>query len=379
MKNADFVYLDNAATTTVNNDVLALHNRLENEVFANPNSIYKLGVISNDYLNKARELILKSFNLDSHKVVFTSSSTEANNLAIKGYCLHYKNRGKHIITTNIEHPSVLEVFKQLEEEFGFEVTILNVNRKGLVRLDDLRHAMRNSTILVSIMAINNEIGTVNPIAEIASIVHSYPKAVLHVDTTQAVGKINLNYKDIDMFVVSGHKIHGLRGSGALIFRKNISFLPLLSGGGQEYTFRSGTQSVPLACSLAKAIQLSQKDINKRITYVASLNSYLRSELNKLDSVTFNSNEYSSPYIMNFSLLNKKASVVVEALSNNNVFVSSVSACHSKNEAMSYVVSALGKDDKLAMNTIRISFDENNTIEEVDNFIKIFKNILETIK
>lgn len=379
MLNDKYIYFDNAATTTPDKEVIAFYNKMESELFGNPNSIHHLGLEANNYLSKARESIASSFKLDNHRVIFTSSSTEANNLAIKGYCLKYKSRGKHIITTNIEHPSVLECFKQLKEEFGFDVTILNVNRKGQVRLDDLRFAMRNSTILVSIMAINNEIGSINPIKEIVEIVKQYPKAVLHVDTTQAIGKLDLPYKDIDMFVVSAHKIHGLKGSGALIARKNISFLPIISGGGQEEGFRSGTQSVALACSLAKTVKLTLKDISKRLIHVSQLNSLLRSELTKIDGILLNSNETSSPYILNFSLENKKASVVVEALSRNNIYVSSVSACSSKKEPYSYVVRALGKDINLSSNTIRVSFDESNTEEECLEFVKTLKGILETTK
>lgn len=373
------IYFDNAATTSPSEEVFALYSRIEKEYYGNPNSIHHLGITSNNLLNKARESIIQSFGLENHRVIFTASSTEANNLAIKGYCLQHKNRGKHIITTNIEHPSVLECFKQLEEQFGFDVTILNVNKHGVIRLDDLKFAMRNSTILVSVMALNNEIGSINPIKDIIEIVHQYPKAVLHVDTTQAIGKINLPYNDIDMFVASSHKLHGLKGSGCLVARKNISFMPIISGGGQEEGMRSGTQSVALACSLAKAIQLSLKDVDRKISDMSKLNSLLRSEITKNDGVVLNSNEQCSPFILNFSLSAKKASVVVEALSNANIYVSSVSACHSKKEASSYVIQAIGKDGLLAKNTIRISFDKSNSEEEVLQFSKTFKSILESIK
>lgn len=379
MLNDKTIYLDNAATTFPNPEVIAFYNKIETENFANPNSIHHLGMEASSLLDKARESILSSFGCDNHRVTFTASSTEANNIAIKGYCLKYKNRGKHIITTNIEHPSVLECFKQLKEEFGFDVTILNVNRKGQIRLDDLRFAMRNSTILVSIMAINNEIGSVNPIKEIIEIVKGYPKAVLHVDTTQAIGKMELPYKDIDMFVVSSHKINGLRGSGALISRKNISFLPIISGGGQEEGFRSGTQSVALACSLAKAVKLALKDVNKNLVYMNQLNSLLRSELGKMDGIKINSNESCSPYILNFSSESKKASVVIEGLSREGIYVSSISACSSKKEKYSYVVKALGKDDNLSMNTIRVSFNKDNTEEEVLAFSKNLKEIMESMR
>lgn len=376
MKNNNFIYLDNAATTKPLEAVVALFVESEKENFSNPNSIHALGVLNANQLQKSRESILNSFKLKKHKVIFTSSSTEANNLAIKGYCLKYSNRGKHIITSNIEHPSVLECFNQLKEQFGFEVTILNVNEKGIVEPSKLLEAMRQDTILVSIMALNNEIGSINPIKEIAEIVHKFPKANLHVDTTQAIGKIDLDYSNIDMFVVSAHKIHGLKNSGALIFKSSLSFLPLLNGGGQEEGFRSSTVSVSNAKALALAISLSLKEDRAKIK---ELRNRLVNGLKDIEVIELNSNEDCSPYIVNFSLKNKKASIVVESLSNKGIYVSSVSACNSKKEASSYVVKAIGKSDLLAHNTVRVSFSKDNTIEDVDIFLSELNNTLRSIR
>lgn len=376
MKTNNLIYLDNAATTKVNDEVVALFVDSEKDNFANPNSIHALGVLNAKKVQNAKESILKSFKLKNHKVIFTSSATEANNLAIKGYCLNYQSRGKHIITTNIEHPSVLECFKQLKEKFGFEVTVLEVNSNGVVFPNQVLEAMRKDTILVSIMAINNEIGSINQIKEIADVVHKFPKANLHVDTTQAIGKINLDYSSIDMFVVSSHKIHGLKGSGALIYKSSLSFLPLLSGGGQEDGYRSSTISVSNAVTIAKAIELALKEDRK---CVYELRDRLINGLKDINGVELNSSSECSPYIVNFSLKEKKASVVVEDLSNKGIYVSSVSACNSKKEPFSYVVKALGKDDKLAHNTIRVSFSKDSTLEEVDTFLKEFKQTLESIR
>lgn len=376
MKNNNFIYLDNAATTKPLEAVVALFVESEKENFSNPNSIHALGVLNANQLQKSRESILNSFKLKKHKVIFTSSSTEANNLAIKGYCLKYSNRGKHIITSNIEHPSVLECFNQLKEQFGFEVTILNVNEKGIIEPSKLLEAMRQDTILVSIMALNNEIGSINPIKEIAEIVHKFPKANLHVDTTQAIGKIDLDYSNIDMFVVSAHKIHGLKNSGALIYKSSLSFLPLLSGGGQEEGFRSSTVSVSNARALELAISLSLKEDRAKI---GELRNRLVDGLKEIEGVELNSNKECSPYIINFSLKNKKASVVVESLSNKGIYVSSVSACNSKKEASSYVVKAIGKSDLLAHNTVRVSFSKDNTIEDVDIFLSELNNTLRSIR
>ena len=376
MRTNNFIYLDNAATTKVSDEVAALFMESEKENFANPNSIHALGIKNAKNVQIARDSILKSFKLKNHKVIFTSSSTEANNLAIKGYCLNYQNRGKHIITSNIEHPSVLECFKQLKDKFGFDVTILEVNKDGVITPNQLEATMRKDTILVSIMALNNEIGSINPINELADIVHKYPKCNFHVDTTQAIGKINLDYSCIDMFVVSAHKIHGLKGSGALIYKSSLSFLPLLSGGGQEDGFRSSTVSVSNARAIALAIDNALKEYSKPIY---ELRDKLVEGLKSINGVELNSDPNCSPYIVNFSLTNKKASVVVEDLSNKGIYISSVSACNSKKEASSYVVKALGKDDKLAHNTLRVSFSKDNTLEDVDIFLKELKNTLESIR
>ena len=376
MKNNNIIYLDNAATTKVKDEVVALFVETEKNNFANPNSIHALGVYNAKKVDNARASILSAFKLKKHKVIFTSSSTEANNLAIKGYCLNYQNRGKHIITTNIEHPSVLECFKQLKDKFGFDVTILPVNSKGIVSPKQVEDAMRKDTILVSIMSVNNEIGSINPINEIADVVHKFPKANFHVDTTQAIGKIKLDYDKLDMFVVSSHKIGGLKGSGALIYKSSLSFLPLLSGGGQEDGFRSSTVSVANAVTIAKAINLALKEDKSK---VKDLKKHLVDGLEGISGIELNSDEDCSPYIVNFSLKEKKASVVVEDLSNKGIYVSSVSACNSKKEAFSYVVKALGKDDKLAHNTLRVSFSNDNTLEEVDTFLKELKQTLESIR
>ena len=373
MADNKFIYLDNAATTIPSKEVVALYNSIELEHFGNSGSIHKLGVDSLNYLNKARESILNSFGVKGYKVYFTSCSTEANNLAIKGYARKYFSRGKHLITSNVEHPSVLECFRQLEKE-GFEVTYLPVNSEGIITPEVLENAIRKDTILVSLIGTNNEIGSINPIKELAKVVHKNPKIVFHVDTTQDVGKTPIDYSDADLFVVSAHKIHGLKGSGALIAKATISFESVLSGGDQEFGARGGTVSTALACALARAIKDSFP-----IKNMQEKRNFLVKNLQEIPGILLNSNDKCSPYIVNFSLTEKKAAVVVEALSNKGIYVSSVSACHSKREAYSYVVAALGKDEKIAHNTIRVSFSDETTIQELEIFVKELKSILEAIK
>lgn len=374
----NFIYFDNAATTKPDKEVVALYNDLEINHFGNSSSIHALGIESNSLLSKAENDILSCLKTLHHKVIFCSSATEANNLAIKGIAFKYKNRGNHIITTKIEHPSVLETVRQLEKEFGFKVTYINVDENGVVKLNELIDAIDNQTILVSIMAVNNEIGSINPIKEIASIVHRYPKAILHVDVTQSIGKHELPYQDIDLFSFSAHKINGLKGSGALIYKEKLSFLSLISGGKQEHGYRAGTVSVAHASSLVLALKRSINNLNEKYYNISLINKYIRKELLS-EQIVFNSSEDSSPYILNFSLSEKKASVVVEALSIKGIYVSSVSACNSKYEETSYVVTAIGKTKQLANNTIRLSFSHDSTLDEAKIFVKEFKEIMRTIR
>ena len=375
----NIIYLDNAATSKVHPEVLDSYNQITLKYFANPSSIHFLGQESHRLLEKSREQILNLFKLTHHEVIFTSGATEANNLAIKGYAFANKGRGNHIITSAIEHPSVLNTVKQLEK-YGFEITILPVNKQGVVEVNSLKAALKEDTILVSIMAVNNETGAINPIKEIGEVLKNYPKIAFHVDMTQAIGKVDIPLENIDMFTFAGHKIHGLLGSGALIKEKKIILEPLNSGGGQENNLRSGTNTVALSASLAKALRLAIKGQQENYQKVSNLRDYLLSYLkDNPDIYSINSYSLDNPYILNFSLINHKASVVVEALSNKGIMVSSLSACHSKYEDYSYVVYAMNQDMKLAHNTIRVSFSYENTVDDVNALIRGLKQIVKEIK
>ena len=372
------IYLDNAATTIVNSEVLDAYVQAKRLYFANPSSIHIPGQEANRMLEKAREQILNVLDVKDYELIFTSGATEANNLAIKGYCLKHQNRGKHLIVSQIEHPSVLECAKQLEEEFGFEVTYLPVNKSGVIEIETLKNAIRKDTILVSIMAVNNEIGTVNPIHNIHNLLSDYKTIAFHIDATQAIGKIKIPYNEVDMFSFSGHKIHGLNSCGALIKAKKIGLLPVLSGGGQENNLRSGTNDVALAVALAKAARLENEKMDENYKKISAISQYLKDYiLSRPDLFELNSGD--NPYIVNFSTLTKKASVIVEALSTRGVMVSSTSACHAKDEPISYVVKALGKNDQIAHNTIRVSLSYENTLDEIKEFINTLENIIEEIK
>ncbi len=376
---ANVIYLDNAATTKVDPEVLNSYNQITLKYFANPSSIHSLGQESSRLLDKSREQILNVLKLTHHDVIFTSGATEANNLAIKGYCFANRSRGKHIITSSTEHPSVLNTVLEMQD-FGFEVTVLPVNKEGQIEVKTLKDAIREDTILVSLMMVNNEVGAINPIKEVGEYLKKFPKIAFHVDMVQAIGKLPLDFNNIDMFSIAGHKIHGLLGSGLLIKEKKIILKAVNQGGGQENNLRSGTNTLALSASLAKALRLSIEGEANNFKKVKVLSERLLDYLkaNK-DKYLINSYNEDNPYIVNFSLLHHKASVVVEALSNRGIMVSSLSACHAKNEDYSKVVYAMYQDLNLAHNTIRISFDKDNTIEEVEALIKNLEEILKEIK
>ena len=375
----NIIYLDNAATSKVDPAVLESFNQITLKYFANPSSIHALGQEANRLLEKSREQILNLFNLKNHEVIFTSGATEANNLAIKGYALANKSRGNHIITTAIEHPSVLNTVKALEK-YGYEITILPVNEKGVIEVNSLKAAIKDNTILVSVMSVNNETGAINPIKEIGELLKDYPKIAFHVDMTQAIGKVEIPLNNIDMFSFTGHKIHGLLGSGALIKDKRIILEAINHGGGQENNNRSGTNTLALSASLAKALRLALSKQKEHYQKVANLRDYLISYLkDNPDLYHLNSFENDNPYIVNFSSINHKASVIVEALSNKGIMVSSLSACHSKNEDYSYVIYAMNQVMILAHNSIRVSFSYDNNVDDVNALIRGLKQIMKEIK
>lgn len=380
MPESKIIYLDNAANTLVNPEILQTYQKVSEQFIANPSSIHFEGQKASHLLDMARQQILDCFHLSNHEVIFTSGATEANNLAIKGAAFQYANRGRHIITSVAEHPSVLEVFRQLESKFQFTVTYLPVNGDGIVDIEDLKKAITNDTTLVSLMAVNNETGAVNPIGEIAALLAKHPKIIFHVDAVQAVGKLPIDYSKIDLITVAGHKINALNSCGVLLKRKKIDLLPLLAGGGQEGGFRSGSNDVAMGVSLSKAIRLALTDIPSKIEHIKPLNQLIRSYLlENTEIYEINSPNDASPFIINFSLKNRKASVVVEALSNRGIMISSTSACHARKEAYSYVVKAMGKSEQIYSNTLRVSLDTTNTKSDVSLFLSSLDEVVKGIK
>jgi cysteine desulfurase len=370
------IYFDNAATTPTLNEALEAFLKANAEHFGNPSSTHAFGHEADRYLEDARNSILKDLGLTStHSLLFNSGATEGNNLAIKGVAFHYAARGKRIITSAVEHPSVLKVVDELRP-FGFDIVVLPVNGEGKVEPETLKKAMTKETILVSIMAVNNEVGAVNDVGALSAVVHAYPKAFLHIDATQAIGKAKIPYEKADLISFSAHKFGGLKGCGALLYRKAIVFSPVNMGGEQEYGFRGGTVNMPSCVAEAVALHSALGDFEKHQEIVIAISSQIRNALEKNSEITINSPQDAVPYVLNFSLLKKKASVVLEALSEAGIYVSSVSACSSKEEPISYVLLAMGKSKEDSANSIRLSFGPQNTLEEAAIFLKTLTAILE---
>jgi len=363
------IYFDNAATSFPYPEALDTYVKAVKEYPGNPASENGLGLKADQILEKARNQISRTLGLkDAFDLVFTSGATESNNDAILGYAYRHRKEGNRLVTTSVEHPSVLNVFKKMEKE-GFDVVYLSVDREGKISLDELKEAVNDKTTLVSVMGVNNEVGMVYPLKEISEIVHAHKKAKLMSDLTQAIGKEEVDYSSLDLFTMSGHKVGGLKSSGLLGVRKGVLLDPLMIGGGQEYGERPGTVNVPLACSLATALRIHLSSFRQRRENAEKINAYLRKEIAKRDDAVIVSDETCTPFILNFALKKTKASVLEEALSNKGIYVSTRSACSSHAKGGSTVLEAMGYEERLAANAIRLSFSGYETIEDCEVFVK----------
>lgn len=365
------IYFDHAATSNIHPEVLKTYKTLLDTHFANSESNYQLGSKVSKNLEKCRDFLSETLGCKKQDLIFTSGASEANSLAIKGIALANRDKGKHLITTQIEHASVLNSFEQLEKEFGFDVTYLPVNDKGVISVSDLKNSLRPDTILVSIMYVNNEVGSINPIEEIKTVV-SNSKAYLHVDMVQALSKCPINLEGIDAASFSAHKIGGVKGSGLLYKKAHIACLPLINGGSQEYGLRGGTLDALSHTVFYKTLRLSleQKDTVKEI------NHYLREEISQLPFSVIHSPIEASPYILSFSLTNLTSELMANALAEKEIYVSYRSTCHNKDAKGSHVLAAMGKSEKERASVLRLSFDHSNTLEEAKTFIKVLKGVIE---
>ncbi|WP_160672796.1 cysteine desulfurase family protein [Clostridium sp. C8-1-8] len=371
------VYFDNSATTKPIDEVIEAMNYGMREFYGNPSSLHKMGIKCDRELLSCREILANIINCTKEEIYFTSGGSESNNMIIKGLT----KPGNHIIISGFEHPSVLSTCKELEEH-GVKVTYLDVDNFGQIDIEQLEESICKDTVLVSIMHVNNEIGAVQDLEKIGKLVKERSKrAKFHVDAVQSFGKFKIDIKKskIDSLSVSAHKIHGPKGTGFCYVRKGLSLAPLVSGGGQEKGFRSGTENLPAVMGMVKAAQIIYKNIDDKFNRTLELKRYFISRLEDVKDIRINSplNDNISPYILNVSFVGVRAEVLLHLLEEKDIYVSTGSACSSRHISTkgSHVLNAIGLSEKEITGAIRFSFSSFNTIEEVDYVIEVLKNSL----
>ncbi len=371
------IYLDYSATTPVNEEVLSTFDYVSRNYIGNPNSLHKLGILSKELIDASSKQIADILGVKSSEIIYTSGASEANNTAIKGICLKYQNRGKHIITTNFEHSSIYGPLNYLET-LGFEIDVVKTDESGRVDLEDLSQLLREDTILVSITAVNSEIGIIEPIEEIGKLLKNYPKCFFHTDLTQIIGKKKINLENVDLASFSAHKFYGLKGIGCLIKKDKINLLPLIHGGKSTTIYRSGTPTVALIASLAKALRLVYENLDQNYSYVSTLNNTLCKELVNIKDVYINSNDRCLPHILNLSVLGVKPETLLHALEEEDIYISTQTACSTSNTISRAVYSLTNNEDR-ASSSIRISLSYLTTKEEIKIFIDKLKKCVDKLR
>lgn len=377
------VYLDNSATTRCFDEVAELMTRIMCEDYGNPSSLHRKGVQAEQYIRYSKEMIAKNLKVNKEEILFTSGGTESDNLAIRGCAYANCRAGRHLITTQIEHPAVLRTMQHLEEE-GFRVTYLPVDEKGCIRLEDLQRAVTGETILVSIMHTNNEIGSLQPIAEAGALIKRMnPKILFHVDAVQGYGKCRIYPKKlfIDLMSVSAHKIHGPKGIGFLYVDEKVKIKPIVFGGGQQGGLRSGTEAVPLAAGMAKAVELLYSNFDEEIEKLYALKEAFAEGVQKIEGVTINGHEgrEGAPHIVSVSVRGVRSEVLLHALEDKGIYVSAGSACSAHKPQPSATLQAIGIDKELLSSTIRFSFSVFTTGEEIDYTLQTMYDIIPMLR
>ena len=377
------VYLDNSATTRCYEEVGDLVRRVMCTDYGNPSSMHRKGVEAEHYIKEAKERLAKVLRINGKELIFTSGGTECDNLALIGAARANQRRGRHLITTVIEHPAILNTMQYLEEE-GFRITYLPVDSNGLVRLEELRKALCPDTILVSIMYVNNEVGSVQPIQEAVNIVKAYNRNILfHSDAVQGFGKYHIYPKrmGIDMLSVSGHKIHGPKGIGFLYVREGVKIQPILFGGGQQKNMRSGTENVPGIAGLGLAAELIYQDLDQKTAHMRSLKKRFLEGIRELENCRVHglTDESSAPHIISVGVGGVRSEVLLHALEDQGIYVSSGSACASNHPSVSGVLRGIGVPREYLDTTIRFSMSEFTTEEEIDYTLETLYNIVPMLR
>ncbi|MBC1350308.1 cysteine desulfurase [Listeria welshimeri] len=373
------IYFDNSATTKPNDAVLETYTKVASNYFANPSSLHRFGAKSKELLDTSRKQIATMLGVLSEEIIFTSGGSEGNNLAIKGLAYSYKNRGNHIITSRIEHPSVRMVMEELESN-GFRVTYLQVNKNGVIDLEELKAALTKETILISIMGVNNEVGSIQPLQEIGETIANREHTFFHVDFVQGIGKVPLEIGQmaIDLLTFSGHKFHALRGTGVLFKKKNVHLHPEILGGGQEMGYRSGTENLAGGVALAKALRLALEN-EQNTSELIEIRDYLLSEIAYMPDMTVHTKKsVAAPHIICFSAKGHRGEVLVHALEKEDIYISTTSACSSKQKLASSTLKAMGVTDEEATGAVRVSLSYENRLSEAKIFIQKLQEIIENL-
>lgn len=377
------IYLDNSATTMALKEVTDLVSQIMHVDYGNPSSMHMKGVEAEKYIKEAKQDLAKLLKVQDKEIYFTSGGTESDNWALMGAAQANSRVGRHLITTKVEHPAILQTMEYLES-IGYEVTYLPVDKKGVVKLDELKKALRSDTILVSVMHVNNEVGAVQPIEEIGQIISEInPNTLFHVDAVQGFGKLKLYPKrcNVDMISVSGHKIHGPKGTGFLYIDEHVKIKPIMFGGGQQKGMRSGTENVPGIAGLSLAAKMMYRDMDEDVARLYQLKKYFQNKLMEMEDVVINGPLYEAgtPHIVSASFVGVRSEVLLHALEDKGIYVSAGSACASNKHTVSATLSAMGIKQTLLDCTIRFSFSIFTTKEELDYTLKCLEEILPMLR
>ena len=368
------VYFDSASTSRIHPEVLKSYQSLLEKYYVNSESLYDEGIEIFRMMEKARRAIAGLLGVNSEDILFTSGSSESNTAAIKGVCFAQPGK-KHIVTSCVEHSSILNCCKQMERVFGYKVTYLPVNSDGCVSLDDVKKAVTDETAIVSLMWVNNESGSINPIPEIAEYVKKHTKAYMHTDLTQAIGKVETDLSYVDLASISAHKLEGLKGSGILVKRVHVPFEPLINGGEQEYGLRGGTSNAVVNMVFAKTLRLALENGRKYHDYIAEMRRELINGLLSIEGVEINSPLNGVVSTVNFSYEGIPSEVMQNALNRAGFMVSARSTCASRSDDPSYVLLAMGYSSRRASCCIRVSLTYYNTIDEVHAFVEACREMI----
>ena len=382
------VYLDNSATTRVLPEVTRLMTKVMCEDYGNPSSMHRKGVEAESYIRYAKETLAKLLKVSEKEIIFTSGGTEADNMALIGCAMANMRRGRHLITTRIEHPAVLQTMNYLESQ-GFQVTYLSVDKSGRVRLEDLQRAIRPDTILVSMMYVNNEIGSLQPIAEAGALIKRMnPSILFHVDAVQGFGKFKIYPKklNVDLLSVSSHKIHGPKGVGFLYVGEKVKILPISYGGGQQKNMRSGTENVPGIAGMAKAAELLYEHLDEEVDSLYGLKEYFVKEISSMEGIQVNGLlpkeadlRGTAPHVVSVSVAGVRSEVLLHALEDKGIYISAGSACASNKPQTSETLKAIGLQREYWDSTIRFSFSVLTTKEEIDYTLQVLYEMIPMLR